>query len=118
MKTLRPWPYRLAALLLLAALCVPASARDLPTVRLADLPREARDTLKLIRQGGPFPHAKDGVVFGNREKVLPAKARGQYHEYTVPTPGARNRGARRIVCAGETCYYSGDHYATFKLIQE
>ena len=83
------------------------------------LPVEAKDTLRLIRQGGPFPYPRDGVVFGNFEKRLPKKQRGYYHEYTVKTPGARNRGARRIVC-GKTaaCYCSDDHYETFKLIRE
>lgn len=110
------------ALLLLAVACAPsAMALEFSTVRLADLPKQARDTMKLIRQGGPFPYSKDGVVFGNYEKALPAKARGFYHEYTVPTPGSRTRGARRIVCGGterEICYYSDDHYMTFKVIQE
>ena len=89
---------------------------------MAQLPPEAQATDRLIRAGGPFTSHKDGVVFGNRERILPAKARGFYHEYTVATPGARNRGARRIVCGGtpptapQTCYYTGDHYATFQRI--
>jgi ribonuclease T1 len=92
------------------------------TVSLAQLPPEARKTESLIRSGGPFPFRKDGVVFGNRERQLPKKPRGHYREYTVPTPGSRDRGARRIVCAGErptepeACYYSGDHYASFSRI--
>lgn len=104
-----------------------AEARDttspgLSTVRLADLPVEARRTEQLIRQGGPFPYAKDGVVFGNRERMLPRQRRGWYHEYTVPTPGSRDRGARRIVCGGEqvtepeACFYTEDHYTSFKRI--
>src|SRR6185437_89011 len=76
-----------------------ANAR-LGTVALAQLPREAVNTLNLIAAGGPYPYQKDGVVFGNYERVLPAHRRGYYHEYTVPTPHARNRGARRIVCGG------------------
>jgi len=88
-------------------------------IDLAGLPPEAIATLKLIKHGGPYPFPRDGVVFGNFEKRLPKKQRGYYHEYTVKTPGARNRGARRIVC-GQTaeCYYTGDHYQTFKLIRE
>lgn len=91
----------------------------LAEVSLSSLPREARDTLRLIKQGGPFPYSRDGVVFGNFEKRLPKKQRGYYHEYTVKTPGARNRGARRIICGKPSeCYYTGDHYQTFKLIRE
>jgi ribonuclease T1 len=91
------------------------------TIALAKLPREAVDTLNLIAAGGPYPYEKDGVVFGNRERLLPAHRRGYYHEYTVPTPRARNRGARRIVCGGplkrtDNCYYSDDHYTSFNRI--
>ena len=95
---------------------------NLGTVALAALPAEAQKTQGLIRVGGPFPYGKDGVVFGNREQILPRRERGFYREYTVPTPGSRDRGARRIVCGGqrptlpETCYYNADHYASFKLI--
>lgn len=86
------------------------------------LPPEARATLALIRAGGPFPYDRDGAAFGNREHLLPAKPRGYYREYTVPTPGARNRAARRIVCGGAVatlseCYYSDDHYRSFRKIQ-
>ncbi|CFB61139.1 Guanyl-specific ribonuclease Sa [Pandoraea apista] len=93
------------------------------TVSVAELPREAQRTLTLIAQGGPFPYAKDGIVFGNYEKRLPKKPRGYYHEYTVPTPGARNRGARRIICGGDQrtvdpCYYTQDHYNSFRRIRE
>ena len=75
----------------------------------------------LILAGGPFPSGKDGIVFGNRERLLPRSKRGYYREYTVRTPGARNRGARRIVCGGppripEACYYTSDHYASFRRI--
>ncbi|MDE2092318.1 MAG: ribonuclease [Burkholderiales bacterium] len=92
------------------------------TVALAQLPAEAQTTHRLILAGGPFAHRKDGTVFGNRERALPARPRGFYHEYTVRTPGARDRGARRIVCGGTpptrpaACYYTGDHYATFRQI--
>ena len=94
------------------------------TVSLQALPPEARDTHRLIYQGGPFPYAKDGVVFGNRERLLPKARRGFYREYTVPTRGASNRGARRIVCGGtapqrpDVCYYTQDHYASFRRIAE
>ncbi|SIT44352.1 Guanyl-specific ribonuclease Sa3 [Paraburkholderia ribeironis] len=93
------------------------------TVALAQLPREAVSTLNLIAAGGPYPYEKDGIVFGNRERLLPAHRRGYYHEYTVPTPHARNRGARRIVCGGplqrtDNCYYSDDHYTSFNRIVE
>jgi ribonuclease T1 len=92
------------------------------TVALASLPPEARTTQRLILAGGPFPYSKDGVVFGNFERMLPRRERGFYREYTVPTPGSRDRGARRIVCGGkqrtlpEACYYTADHYASFRLI--
>ena len=88
-------------------------------VRVGELPPEARATLALIQKGGPFPYARDGAVFGNREGRLPRRGRGYYHEYTVKTPGARDRGARRIV-AGESgeLYYSDDHYRSFRRILE
>jgi ribonuclease T1 len=90
-------------------------------IALTDLPRQGVEVYRLIYQGGPFPHEKDGVVFGNRERLLPAYRRGYYREYTVDTPGARNRGGKRIVCGGQaktplTCYYTADHYASFKVI--
>jgi len=89
------------------------------TVALSALPPEAQDTVRLVRAGGPFPYARDGVVFGNREGLLPAQRRGYYHEYTVRTPGARDRGARRIVAgANGELYYTGDHYRTFRRIRE
>jgi len=89
------------------------------SITIAELPTEARTTRQLIKQGGPFPYSRDGLVFGNREKLLPKKQRDYYHEYTVKTPGARNRGARRIVCGlPPDCYYTDDHYQTFKLIRE
>lgn len=89
---------------------------------LGDLPAEAQATHKMVIAGGPFPYPKDGSTFGNRERVLPKRARGFYREYTVATPGLRNRGAQRIVCGGaqarqpEACYYTGDHYMTFRQI--
>jgi ribonuclease T1 len=88
-------------------------------VRLADLPREARETVELIQQGGPFPYRKDGVTFGNRERLLPQARRGYYREYTVPSPGSRDRGARRIVTGGNgEFYYTDDHYRSFRRILE
>jgi ribonuclease T1 len=95
---------------------------DLPlTIAVAELPRQGVQTYELIRQGGPFAYEKDGSVFGNRERLLPAEKRGYYREYTVQTPGARNRGTRRIVCGGQAktpdnCFYTADHYASFRKI--
>jgi ribonuclease T1 len=91
------------------------------TISVSELPQQGVQTYELIHQGGPFAHEKDGVVFGNRERLLPAQKRGYYHEYTVRTPGARNRGVRRIVCGGQPrtpdiCYYTADHYASFRKI--
>jgi ribonuclease T1 len=89
------------------------------SVSLARLPLEAKDTFRLIKQGGPYPFPRDGIVFSNREHRLPKRPRGFYHEYTVKTPGARNRGARRIICSVvPDCYYTDDHYQTFKRIKE
>ncbi len=89
------------------------------TMTVAQLPAEAQQVLKLIKQGGPFPYSRDGVIFGNREKRLPKQARGYYKEYTVKTPGARNRGARRIIAGSKGEYfYSDDHYETFRQIKE
>jgi ribonuclease T1 len=95
----------------------------LPDIAVDALPREARTVLTQVQSGGPFPYERDGVVFGNRERLLPAHARGYYHEYTVPTPGVKSRGARRIVCGGPqrspaVCYYTADHYQSFARIRE
>jgi ribonuclease T1 len=148
-------------LLLGLLLCLPLAVQaghgvrntaELPYISQADLPAEARDSLRLIKQGGPFPFPRDGAVFGNYEHRLPQQARGctsdtlltksaacgrrceadapapkgsappcrvRYHEYTVLTPGARNRGARRIVCGVfPECYFTADHYRTFQRIRE
>lgn len=88
-------------------------------ILVADLPYEAQRTLTLIKTGGPFPYSRDGIVFGNYEKRLPLKKRGYYSEYTVKTPGRRDRGPRRII-AGEAAeyYYTDDHYQTFRRIRE
>ena len=101
---------------------VSASARDtsgLPSVQAADLPREARRTLDLIAAGGPYPYSRDGVVFQNRERLLPRKTGGYYHEYTVTTPGEDDRGARRIITgtSGER-YWTDDHYQSFRVIED
>ncbi|NUZ04508.1 ribonuclease domain-containing protein [Piscinibacter koreensis] len=103
-----------------------AYARDaappLATIALTELPAEAQAVHRAIRAGGPFPYEKDGSVFGNRERLLPARERGYYREYTVPTPRARDRGPRRIVCGGhrppvpDACFYTADHYASFRRI--
>jgi ribonuclease T1 len=90
-------------------------------VQLGNLPVEGQQTYTLIFKGGPFRYEKDGSVFGNRERLLPRHPRGFYLEYTVKTPGSRDRGARRIVCGGpartpEACYYTADHYASFRRI--
>ncbi|CAM8754162.1 Guanyl-specific ribonuclease Sa [Burkholderia pseudomallei] len=103
------------------AATVDGAAAQVDTIPASRLPREAATTLSLIAAGGPYPYGKDGAVFGNYERILPKMRRDYYHEYTVPTPRARNRGARRIVCGGplrrvDNCYYTGDHYNSFKRI--
>lgn len=124
---------RLCLLLLTILAAAPTVAREsrldngVPAIQAAALPGEARETLVLIKRGGPFPYRKDGSVFGNYEKRLPERPRGHYREYTVPTPGARDRGARRIVAGkGATgdirtsCeyYYTDNHYRSFRKIRE
>lgn len=126
--------FRTGAALLLSAVCAlpaaPAMARgavpsevDASEITLQELPAQGRTTYGLILEGGPFPYDKDGTVFGNRERILPAQKRGYYREYTVKTPRARNRGARRIVCGGkqpqqpDACYYTSDHYSSFRKIR-
>lgn len=120
-------------LMVAATSCMQASARsrfnqsDVATpdtsgvVALADLPAGGRATFQAIVDGGSFRHDKDGSIFGNRERLLPAERRGYYREYTVDTPGSRDRGARRIVCGGAqsppaACWYTADHYASFRRI--
>ncbi|MEV5125788.1 ribonuclease domain-containing protein [Streptomyces decoyicus] len=96
---------------------VPDWAPGMPVVPVGALPSQARDTLRLIDAGGPFPYAKDGTVFGNRERLLPRQPHGHYHEYTVRTPGSPDRGARRIVTGrSHETYYTDDHYRTFKAV--
>lgn len=121
-KSFKQWTFLLIAMLLVFNVF----AKDLglsSAITIADLPKEARDTLMLIKQGGPFPYAKDGAIFGNYEGVLPKQKRGYYHEYTVKTPRSRNRGARRIIAGGEPAssqeyYYTENHYATFQRIKQ
>lgn len=102
------------------ALTLPGSA--VASVSRTRLPPQGREVMEQIRQGGPFRYEKDGTVFGNRERLLPGARRGYYREYTVPTPGLSHRGARRIVCGGQkpripdACYYTEDHYSSFRLI--
>ncbi|MEW1753153.1 ribonuclease domain-containing protein [Streptomyces angustmyceticus] len=96
---------------------VPDWARGMPAVPAGALPPQARHTLRLIDAGGPFPYPQDGTVFGNRERLLPRQPRGHYHEYTVPTPGSPDRGARRLVTGrSHETYYTDDHYRTFKAV--
>jgi ribonuclease T1 len=98
----------------LAAARAPAG---IPEIAAAELPREAHQTLALIERGGPYPHERDGAVFGNFERLLPPRERGYYREYTVATPGIRHRGARRIVAGkGGERYYTDDHYRSFRRI--
>ncbi len=120
--------FSLALWVLLGAVSGAAWGRDstdktyretLPVIAFAQLPGDARDTARLIRRGGPFPYSRDGVAFGNRERILPQRERGYYREYTVPTPGLDHRGARRIVAGRDgELYYTDDHYRTFRRIRE
>ncbi len=88
---------------------------ELPTVTLGELPPEALDTLRLIRDGGPFPYDQDGSTFQNREGLLPDYEVGFYAEYTVETPGLSHRGARRFVVGDDgAIYWTDDHYASFE----
>ena len=114
--------FRLAlwVLLLLLPGPVPAQQAGGPAeIAVAELPLEARETLRLVKQGGPFPYERDGAVFGNFERLLPQRSRGYYLEYTVRTPGVKSRGARRIVAGrGGEFYYTEDHYRSFKRVRE
>jgi ribonuclease T1 len=97
----------------------PSAAREIGDIPFEALPGEARETIALIRKGGPFPYAKDGIVFGNREAILPRQKRGYYREYTVKTPHERTRGARRIIWGkGGEFYYTDDHYSHFRRVHE
>lgn len=115
-----------AVLLLMATFSVQVSANESSVsgvIDVASLPKEGQATLLLIKQGGPFPYEKDGSIFGNYERKLPKQYRGYYHEYTVKTPRARNRGAKRIIAGGQPMtsgeyYYTDDHYNSFKRIRQ
>jgi ribonuclease T1 len=131
-KTAFKYSIRLSYLVLavgsLTGLVGQAQARSLlpevtlATISVTELPKQGQQVYVLIAQGGPFANDKDGVVFGNREQQLPQHKRGYYREYTVKTPGVRNRGAKRIVCGGlqvqspDVCYYTEDHYSSFRKI--
>ncbi len=121
----------LVALMAVAGYCANKSTQDnapppatvgtpasgLPTIDMAQLPKEAVTTLDLIDKGGPFPYSKDGSTFANQERLLPQRPRGYYREYTVPTPGSRDRGARRLVTGQEgDIYYTADHYESFRQV--
>lgn len=114
---------RRALALLCVSLALSATARENsrdPGIAEAALPAEARETLRLIDRNGPYPYRRDGITFKNLEQRLPREQRGYYREYTVPTPGSRNRGARRIVTGGKppvVFYYTADHYESFRRIQ-
>ena len=122
MKRWRMLTFALVALLIIGS----AFAREAiypDRIYFRDLPHEAQETVRLIQRGGPYPFPRDGAVFGNHEGVLPKQKRGYYHEFTVKTPRARNRGARRIVVGGNLAspsdfYYTDDHYITFRRIDE
>lgn len=95
------------------------TSSDRQTIDVTRLPPEARETLALIKQGGPFPYKRDGIVFNNFEKLLPLQPRGYYREYTVKTPGRKDRGPKRIVAGKEAeYYYTEDHYKSFRRIRE
>lgn len=97
----------------------PENRSGLPEIRESALPAEGRRVLELIRAGGPYRYSQDDETFGNFERILPRQARGYYREYTVPTPGESDRGARRIVAGnGGDKYYTDDHYETFRFIAE
>ena len=111
-----------AGLLSISAVQAREKSVVLPPMAVASLPAEAQAVDSAIRRGGPFAYSKDGIVFANRERLLPEQPRGFYREYTVPTPGAHDRGARRIVCGGSqptapvACYYTANHYSSFHRI--
>jgi ribonuclease T1 len=128
MRSIRPYLIAAAIAALSVAFLAPpmvlarenrASAAGVNEISYAALPPEAQHTLQLIRKGGPYPHQRDGAAFGNYERLLPQRNRGYYREYTVPTPGAKNRAARRIIAGriGEY-YYTDDHYRSFRRIRE
>jgi ribonuclease T1 len=120
---------KLSYLIIVASVSIAATQANafvredaLATISVSELPKQGQQVYALIAQGGPFAYDKDGVVFGNRERLLPKQKRGYYREYTVKTTGIRSRGAKRIVCGGlqvqlpEACYYTEDHYSSFRKI--
>jgi ribonuclease T1 len=115
-------PLAMAGSLGLGPAAASAKTSAIQTEALAELSEHAQQTYRRVLAGGPFPYPKDGVVFGNREKLLPTRSRGWYREYTVTTPGASDRGPKRLVCGGkrptapEACWYTADHYASFSII--
>lgn len=123
-KYLKQWCLFLVISLLSAIASGRAVERiALDPVSVASLPHEALQALSQIRRGPPYPYAKDGVVFGNHERLLPRQPRGYYREFTVKTPGSRNRGAQRLIVGGEPAtsheiYYTADHYASFMRVRE
>lgn len=127
----RPWLVKSLALVLVLTAAAstmmvqsrsPAGGQLPAVIGVSALPAQGKEVMEQIWLGGPFRYEKDGTVFGNRERLLPGQKRGYYREYTVPTPGLNHRGARRIVCGGQKprapddCYYTEDHYASFRLI--
>jgi ribonuclease T1 len=99
------------------AIATPLPGYRMPAIRVDRLPPEAHDTMRLIARNGPFPYRQDGVVFENRERLLPARPSGYYHEYTVKTPGSPDRGARRLIRGGQNeLYYTDDHYDSFRRV--
>ena len=122
--TSRAWRHIAAALLAVSLLACDGSVAEsqpgaAPEVAASELPAEARQTIALIRRGGPFPYPRDGIEFRNFEKRLPVMPRGYYREYTVRTPGAKDRGARRIVAGRDgELYYTDDHYDSFRRVKE
>lgn len=128
MRSIRPYLIAVAIAASIAALLAPpwvsaqekgASAAAIEEIAVVTLPLEARQTLKVIKRGGPYPYLRDAEVFGNYERLLPRRDRGYYREYTVPTPGAKDRAARRIIAGrGGEYYYTDDHYRSIRRIRE
>ncbi len=112
----------LAAGALVALIVLPSGGDDdksEPTTTTATVPASEHTAIAtvLVAVGGgdPLPYRRDGDVFENREAVLPAKPRGYYREYTVPTPGSEDRGARRLVIGADgDVWYTADHYRSFQ----
>jgi ribonuclease T1 len=109
----------LVGIFAVSSLSAREAQRGIGTISAANLPKEAQQTIALIKKGGPYPYKRDGVVFGNFEKRLPPHPRGYYHEFTVATPGSHDRGARRIISGkSDELYYTDDHYETFRRVVE